>query len=235
MPPLLSLAVSLERVQERIHAALRCAGRSDAVTLVAVTKTVAPERIGEAYRCGLRHFGENRVQEFDAKRPLLTLPATTWHLVGHLQSNKARRAVELFDCVESLDSSHLADRLERFAAAAGKRLPVLLQLHLGDEAAKFGVAEADLLPLAEHVASLPHLELRGLMLLPPYFDDPEQVRPFFRRLRQLAEELARRLIPGLPRPELSMGMSHDFEVAIEEGATIVRLGTALFGPRPGKP
>ncbi|MFQ5816653.1 MAG: YggS family pyridoxal phosphate-dependent enzyme [Terriglobia bacterium] len=235
MPEAFTLAARLQRVQERIQVACRRAGRTDAVTLVAVTKTITPDRIAEAHRCGLRHFGENRVQEFEAKRRSLTLPAATWHLVGHLQSNKARRAVELFDCVESLDTSRLAHRLDQLAAAAGRRLPVLLQVHLGDEPAKFGVAEADLAPLAEQVAALPHLELRGLMLLPPYFDDPQQVRPFFRRLRQLAEEIARRQIPGLTLTELSMGMSHDFEVAIEEGATTVRLGTALFGPRPTKP
>lgn len=235
MSEVLSLAACLERVEERIDAALRRARRTDRVTLVAVTKTVDPGRIGEAYGCGVRHFGENRVQEFEQKRGFLSLPEATWHLVGHLQTNKARQAVELFDWVESLDTGRLAERLEGVAAAADKRLPVLIQVHLGEEPSKFGVAEAALVSLVEQVASLPHLELRGLMVLPPYFENPEQVRPFFRRLRQLGEEIARRQIAGVSLTELSMGMSHDFEVAIEEGATIVRLGTALFGPRPGQP
>lgn len=231
MTQVLSIAASLERVEERIRAALGRAGRSGPVTVVAVTKTVAPGRIAEAYRCGIRHFGENRVQEFEEKRPFLTLPEATWHMVGHLQSNKARRALELFDWIQSLDSVQLAERLEHFAAT-GKRVPVLIQVHLGDEPTKFGVGEKDLLALSERVASCPHLALRGLMTLPPYFEDPEQGRPFFRRLRQLAEEINRRSIAGVNLTELSMGMSHDFEIALEEGATILRPGTAIFGPRP---
>lgn len=228
---ILSVAARIERIRERIEAALRRAGRTGSVTLVAVTKTVDPGRIAEAYRCGIRHFGENRVQEFDEKRRFLTLPEASWHLVGHLQSNKARRAVELFDCVHALDSAPLAERLDRCAGDAGKRLPVLLQVHHGDEPTKFGVEETGLLPLVEKVSTLSHLDLRGLMSLPPLCEDPEQVRPYFRRLRELAEEVAAR-IPRVNLRELSMGMSHDFEVAIEEGATMVRLGTALFGPRP---
>lgn len=227
-------ALRLERVQERIQAALRRAGRADSVTLVGVTKTIEPAYIAEAYRCGLRHFGENRVQEFEEKRRFLSLPEATWHLVGHLQTNKSRRATELFDRVDSLDSLRLAERLNRDAADLDKQLPVLIQVHLGKEPTKFGVPEANLLALVEQVGALPQLDLRGLMVLPPYFDDPEQVRPFFRRLRELAEEVARQQIPQVKLRELSMGMSHDFEVAIEEGATMVRLGTALFGPRPGE-
>jgi len=232
MPEVSSIAANLVQVKARIQAALARAGRSDQVTLVAVTKTVDPGRIVEAYRCGVRHFGENRLQEFAEKRPQLTLPDATWHMVGHLQSNKAKRAVEWFDWVQSLDSLHLAQRLDRAAAEAGKRLPVLIQVHLGDEESKFGVEEHELARLVEGVAALAHLELRGLMVLPPYFADPEQVRPFFRRLRHLAQKIAEREIPGVTMRELSMGMSHDFEVAIEEGATMIRLGTALFGARP---
>ena len=232
MPEVFSITANLEQVKARIQAALARAGRRDQVTLVAVTKTVDPVRIAEAYRCGVRHFGENRIQEFAEKRSRLTLPGTTWHMVGHLQSNKAKRAAEWFDWVESLDSLRLAQRLDHAADQVGKRLPVLIQVHLGGEESKFGVEEQALLSLVEHVATLEHLELRGLMVLPPYFDDPEQVRPCFRRLPQLAEEIARQQIPRVAMRELSMGMSHDFEVAIEEGATIVRLGTALFGPRP---
>ncbi len=232
MPEGSPIATNLKQVQSRIQAGLARAGRSDQVTLVAVTKTVDPARITEAYRCGLRHFGENRIQEFAEKRPRLVLPSATWHMVGHLQSNKAKRAAEWFDWVQSVDSLRLAQRLDLAAAEAGKRLPVLIQVHLGGEESKFGVEEQELLPLVEGVAALAHLELRGLMALPPYFGDPEQVRPFFRRLRELAETVARQQIPGVVLRELSIGMSHDFEVAIEEGATIVRLGTALFGPRP---
>jgi len=228
----LSIAANLAQVQARIQAALARAGRSAPVTLVAVTKAVDPARITEAHRCGMRHFGENRIQEFAEKRPQLTLPGATWHMVGHVQSNKAKRAAEWFDWVQSVDSLRLAQRLDVAAAEAGKRLPVLIQVHLGGEESKFGVEEQELLPLAEAIAALPHLELRGLMALPPFFDDPEHVRPFFRRLRELAETVARQQIPGVAMRELSMGMSHDFEVAIEEGATIVRLGAALFGPRP---
>jgi pyridoxal phosphate enzyme (YggS family) len=225
------VADNLERVQARIQAAQRRAGRTDEVTLVVVTKTVPAERIAEAYRLGVRHFGENRVQEFEAKRPQLMLPAVVWHLVGHLQSNKARRVTELFSCLDSLDSLHLAKKVSAAAAAAGRRLPVLIQVDLGQEATKFGVSLAGLPALVEQVAALDGLSLRGLMTIPPYLP-PEQVRPFFRRLRELGEEQARRQIRGAEMAELSMGMSHDFEVAIEEGATQVRLGTALFGERP---
>lgn len=227
----LSTAENLERVQARIQAACRRAGRSEEITLVAVTKLVAPERMAEAYRAGVRHFGENRVQEFEEKRPGLTLPEATWHMVGHLQSNKARRAVELFDHIDSLDNLRLARKLNT-AAEPAQKLPVLVQVHLGEEPTKHGVEAAKLVDLVEQVAGLDALAVKGLMIIPPYLDPPEQVRPFFRRLRELAEELDRRRIPGVEMRELSMGMSHDFEVAIEEGATEVRLGTALFGSRP---
>jgi len=227
----LSVADNLERVQARIRAAQRRAGRADEITLVAVTKTVPAERITEAYRAGIRHFGENRVQEFEGKHRELALPGVVWHLVGHLQSNKARRATELFSCIDSLDSLRLATKLSTAAVAAGRRLPVLIQVELGQEPTKFGVPPADLALLVEKLAALDGLSLRGLMTIPPYLP-PEQVRPFFRRLRELREEQARRQIGGVELTELSMGMSHDFEVAIEEGATQVRLGTALFGERP---
>lgn len=229
-----SVAENLERVQARIQAAQRRAGRPGEITLVAVTKMVSAERVAEAYRVGLRHFGENRVQEFEDKRRRLTLPSAVWHLVGHLQSNKAGRAAELFSHVDSLDSLRLAEKLSAAAAASGRRLPVLIQVHLGDAASKFGVEPAELAEMVEKVAALKGLAVQGLMTIPPYLDPPERVRPFFRRLRELAEELDRRQIPGVSMAELSMGMSHDFEVAVEEGATQVRLGTALFGERPGR-
>ncbi|MGH9861966.1 MAG: YggS family pyridoxal phosphate-dependent enzyme, partial [Candidatus Acidiferrales bacterium] len=224
----------LERVQERIRVSLERAGRRDEVTLVAVTKLVPPERIAEAYRIGLRHFGENRVQEFDDKRRWLTLPAAVWHLVGHLQSNKARRAAALFDCLDSLDSSHVAEKLSAAAREVGRRLPDLIQVKLGAESGKAGVEPAALPTLVEQVAALNGLTVKGLMTLPPYLEPAEQVRPYFRRLRELAAELDQRRFPGVEMRELSMGMSHDFEIAIEEGATQVRLGTAIFGERPGR-
>jgi pyridoxal phosphate enzyme (YggS family) len=159
---------------------------------------------------------------------LADLQATV-HFLGHLQSNKARRAVSVFDRVDSVDSAGLAQKLHTAASDKGERLPVLVEVHLGGEATKSGANEADLLPLTQGVMALPHLELRGLMTIPPYFDDPEQARPFFRRLRELRDGLSQRL--GSPLPALSMGMSHDFEVAIEEGATEIRIGSAIFGHR----
>jgi len=225
-----SIATSVEAVRERILRATERVGRKpDEITLVAVAKTFPAESIRLAHAAGVRHFGENRVQEWEAKQPLLEGLDATWHLVGHLQSNKANRAARLFDSIDSLDSIELARKLDRAAAALGKRLLVLLEVHLGNEPTKNGTSEGDLPCLAEAVLALPHLDLRGLMCIPPFFDDPEQVRPYFRKLRELRDALGDSL--RVPLPELSMGMSHDFEVAIEEGATQVRLGTALFGQR----
>lgn len=230
----MSLAEALARVREAIARAANRAGRSaDAVTLVAVTKTVPVARIEEAYRLGLRHFGENRVQEFEQKCPhLAERTSMVWHMIGHLQRNKARRAASLFDCVDSLDSRALAEKLNTVAAEAGRRLPVLIEVRLAPETTKTGVDPPALAELAEAVMRLEHLDLQGLMAIPPFTEDAEAVRPYFSRLRQLRDELSRRLRRPLPR--LSMGMSHDFEVAVEEGATEVRLGTALFGPRPAR-
>ena len=230
----LSISDAIGRIQERIEAVRQRAGHAGEVTLVAVTKQVPVERIAEAYRAGVRHFGENRVQEFEDKHRLLVLPSATWHMVGHLQSNKARQALELFNCVDSLDSLRLAEKLDKAAAEKGRQLPVLIQVHLGEEPSKHGVEPAKLAELLEQVASLPHLAVEGLMTIPPLVEPAERVRPYFRRLRELAEELDRLRLPGVSMRRLSMGMSHDFEVAIEEGATEVRLGTALFGPRPAR-
>jgi hypothetical protein len=155
-------------------------------------------------------------------------------MVGHLQSNKARRALDLFDCVDSLDSLHLAEKLDKAAAEKGNRLSVLIQVHLGEEPSKHGVEPEQLAALAEQVAALANLRLEGLMTIPPFLEPAEEVRPYFRKLRELAEELDRRRLPGVSMRRLSMGMSHDFEVATEEGATEVRLGTILFGPRPAR-
>jgi len=225
-----SIAANLERVRERIARAAARSGRgSDQITLVAVSKTFRAETIREAYLAGVRHFGENRVQEWEQKQPLLADLPATWHLVGHLQSNKARRAAALFHSIDSVDSIPLAQKLDGIAAELGKRLLVLIEVQLASEPTKSGVKEEDLLGLTEAIVRLPALELCGLMVMPPYFEDPELVRPFFRKLRELRDVLERRL--GCALPELSMGMSHDFEVAIEEGATQIRLGTAIFGTR----
>lgn len=225
-----TIAANAARIQERIAAAAERAGRrANDITLVAVAKTFPAEAIREAYAAGVRHLGENRVQEWESKQPLLADLAVTWHLVGHLQTNKARRAARLFHTVDSLDSIELARKLNAAAEEPGKRLTVLIEVRLAPEETKHGVEPDGLAALAEAVLQLPHLDLRGLMAIPPFFEDVEQVRPYFHRLRELRDGTERRL--GCRLLELSMGMSHDFEVAIEEGATQVRLGTALFGPR----
>ncbi len=229
-----SLAANLHRVRERIARAAECAGRrAEEITLVAVSKTFSADAIRAAYEAGLRAFGENRVQEFESKQPKLSdLADATWHLIGHLQSNKARRAVHLFHRIDSIDSLALAQKLDSAAAAESKRVPVLIEVHLGGEATKSGVTESDLAALACGIETLSHLELRGLMTIPPYCDNPEAARPYFRKLRELRDGISQRL--GHTLPALSMGMSHDFEVAIEEGATEIRIGTALFGQRDQK-
>jgi PLP dependent protein len=228
-----AIAANLERVRDRIaRAAERAGRRAQDVTLVAVSKTFPPEAIRAGYAAGLRHFGENRVQEWEGKRPKLEDLDATWHLVGHLQSNKARRAAYLFHRVDSVEDLALAKRLDAASAAEGKNLPTLFEVHLGGEETKSGVAEEDLPALAESIAPFAHLDFIGLMTVPPFFDKPEQVRPHFRKLCELRDDLSRRL--GRKLPVLSMGMSHDFEVAIEEGATEVRLGTALFGERQSR-
>ena len=229
---MIDLKDNIARVQERIAEACRRVGRRpEDVKLVAVSKTVPPDRIRKAYDAGLRDFGENRVQEANAKRAALSGLTVTWHLVGHLQTNKAKLARELFHCVHSLDSLRLAQKLDEAAVCSGDRLPVLIEVNLGEEQTKSGVREQDVLALAEQVGRLSTLELSGLMVLPPFFEDPEQARPFFRRLRELARTIESASLPGVSMRELSMGMSHDFEVAVEEGATMVRIGTAIFGRR----
>lgn len=228
---MVDVAENLARTRERIARACRRAGRNpEEVTLVAVSKTMPSELIRQAYEAGVRDFGENRVQEAAGKRPALSDLTATWHLVGHLQSNKARQARELFHWVQSVDSEKLAQKL-RQAASSGEKLQVLLQVKLGDEPAKFGAGEEEVMRLAEAVSRVETLELRGLMTIPPFLEDPEGARPFFRSLRELAKSIEARRLPNVSMRDLSMGMSHDFEVAIEEGATIVRVGTAIFGPR----
>jgi len=212
------------------RAAPRAGRRAEEITLVAVSKTFPAEAIRAAFDAGLRDFGENRVQEWESKQPLVADLAATWHLIGHLQSNKARRSAHLFHRIDSVDSLALAQKLDAAAAAEGKRLPVLIEVRLGDEATKSGVAETDVATLAGSIATLEHVELRGLMTVPPFFENAELVRPFFRKLRETLERLQKTL--GKPLPVLSMGMSHDFEIAIEEGSTEIRVGSAIFGARP---
>jgi PLP dependent protein len=228
-----TISENIARVRERITRAAERAGRpAEGITLVAVSKTFPADAIRAAYDAGLRHFGENRLQEFEAKHAALADLEATWHMIGHLQSNKARKAAEVFSRVDSVDRFSIAEKLDVAIAegAAGKRLPVLIEVNLGGEQTKSGAEESTLAPLAEDIAQkCPDLELRGLMVIPPYADDPEQARPYFRRLRELRDEL--RVKIGLELPVLSMGMSHDFEVAIEAGATEVRIGSAIFGER----
>jgi hypothetical protein len=229
---MMGIKENVAQVRERTAAACRRRGRRpDDVKLVAISKTFPPECIRAAYEAGLRDFGENRVQEAAAKRPALSDLSITWHMVGHLQTNKARAARELFHWVHSVDSFRLAQKLDQAPSSGGDRLPVLLEVNLGGEDSKAGVGESEIIQLAEQISQLATLEVRGLMVIPPFFDDPEQVRPYFRRLRELAEEIDAKNIANVSMRELSMGMSHDFQVAIEEGATIIRVGTAIFGAR----
>ena len=228
-----TLAERLSQVRARMGAAaLRVARQPEQVTLVAVSKTHSPGMVREAMAAGVIDFGENKVQEAEEKIPQVGRDSVRWHLIGHLQSNKARKAVELFDVIHSLDSVALARKLER-ACEKGDRaqLPVLVQVDLGKEVTKSGVTEDELLEIVDALKQCRRLRLQGLMTLPPFYDNSEEVRPFFRRLRELRDELRRLGAFGDGRGELSMGMTHDFEVAIEEGATIVRVGTAIFGER----
>lgn len=224
---------NLQRILEQIAAASnRASRRVEEITLIGVSKTQPAAAIREAFDAGLRQFGENRVQEWEGKRAEITNLAATWHLIGHLQSNKAAKAAKLFHRVDAVDDFALAQRLDRACSELleEKRLRVLLEVHVGEEATKSGVAEAELPALAEKVLALRRLELAGLMCIPPYLEDAEKVRPYFARLRDLRDQLEGRL--GHRFAVLSMGMSHDFEAAILEGATEVRIGTALFGARP---
>ena len=227
------LSVATGRVRQRISAAaLRSKRPVEDITLVAVSKTQPAEAVREAIAAGLSEFGENRIQEAELKIPDVGREAARWHLIGHLQSNKARRAVELFDMIHSLDSVDLARRLERVCGAVHrKELPVLIQVDLGHEATKTGVEENDLRNVVDAVRECDRLRLMGLMTLPPFFDDAEKTRPYFKRLRELRDELQTAEAFGERRGDLSMGMTHDFEIAIEEGATIIRVGTAIFGER----
>jgi pyridoxal phosphate enzyme (YggS family) len=219
-----SIAENLRRIRERVTAACERAGRSpDEVTIVGVSKTFPPEAIAEACRAGLTDIGENRVQEALQKIPLVESQGLRprWHLVGHLQTNKAKSALGLFGIIHSVDSLHLAEAISRRTA---QTVPVLLEVNVAGEASKFGLAPEEVAQACRQIAALPNLDVQGLMTVEPFVTDAEEVRPVFRRLRELRDELGLR--------ELSMGMTDDFEVAIEEGATMVRIGRAIFGPRP---
>jgi len=226
------IAENLARVRERIEAAARRAGRNpEKVRLVAVSKTVEKERVLRAIEAGVKILGENYVQEAQKKIEALG-PAVDWHFIGHLQTNKARYAARLFDMIHSVDRPDLAQELSRRCLQEGKVLPVLLQVNLSGEASKFGAEQGEILDLTMRLSTMKGLSIKGLMSMPPFFEDPEASRPYFMALRKLAEHLAQQGICGVTMEELSMGMSNDFEVAVEEGATLVRVGTAIFGPRP---
>ena len=244
-----AIAANLVDVHARIESAASRAGREPSdITLVAVSKTVEPERILVAYELGMRTFGENRVEEGEVKIPLLrerfqgegqSLPA--WHLIGHLQSRKSARALALFDLIHSVDSVRLASRISRQAGEAGKVVPILLEVNVSGEPSKYGfplalgaddgLQAARFISEAEQVLALPGLDVRGLMTIAPMMPDPEETRPYFRWLREWRDRLAERF-SAHALPELSMGMTDDFEIAIQEGATLLRLGRAIFGPRP---
>ena len=225
----MTLAENIEKIQLQIEAACRRVGRApDSVTLLAVAKTQPPEVVTAAAGLGLAWFGENKVQEAKAKIPLCP-GKLRWHFIGHLQSNKCRDAVELFEMIQSVDSLPLAQELNKRADQAAKTMPILLEVNVAGEGSKFGYSPERLLAELRELNALPRLEILGLMSVPPWSSEPEKSRPHFRRLRELKEQSEQVL--GAPLPHLSMGMSGDFEVAIEEGATMVRVGTALFGPR----
>jgi pyridoxal phosphate enzyme (YggS family) len=220
----------LEAVQARIRKACdRCGRNPDEVRLVAVSKTMGPEQIREAVDCGLTLFGENKVQEAFAKIPQCP-GRLTWHMIGHLQRNKVAVAVELFDMIHSIDSLRLLETVNRAASEAGKVMPVLLEINVSGESSKFGLQPEAVPELLTAVNRLPNVQLMGLMTMPPFTEEPEKARPHFRRLRELRDQWNSE--HSLMLAELSMGMTNDFEVAIEEGATMIRVGTALFGSRP---
>jgi hypothetical protein len=224
---------NLKEIKGRLTATALEAGRDPAeVQLVAVTKTVKLDRLQEAVAAGHTLFGENYVQEAKAKIASLG-PGLTWHFIGHLQSNKAKPAAELFDLIHSVDRLRLAKALEQAAARLGKVQNILLQVNLAGEASKSGTAPEDTENLLVEISKMPHLRVLGLMTMPPWFSDPEKVRPYFRALRELRDRLRQQQLVDGELPELSMGMTGDFEVAVAEGATLVRIGTAIFGQRPG--
>ena len=232
----MSISDNIARVKQRISDVAARVGRNpNSITLMAVSKVVEPERIHQAYEAGIRVFGENRVQEFaDKTSAVQDLAQAEWHLIGHLQSNKANKASGLFHAIDSVDSVRLAQKLDQAAQQARKILPILIEVNVGGEDNKSGIAPGsrELEELLNSASSLQSLQVQGLMTIPPYTEDPEGARTYFRKLRDLRDQIAARKFPGIRMEVLSMGMSHDFEIAIEEGSTCIRVGTAIFGERP---
>ncbi len=232
----MSIAENIAWIRERIRIAAHQAGRDpDAITLMAVSKTFPAQAIRDAYNAGIRVFGENRVQEFSGKADgLRDLADARWHMIGHLQTNKSAKAAELFHAIDSVDSLKLAEKLNDAARKYGNKLAVLIEVNVGGEAAKSGLPpdSPEFENLLSSAARLDFLQISGLMTIPPYTEDPQAARPYFRKLLQLRDQIAARTLPSISMKTLSMGMSHDFEVAIEEGSTCVRVGTAIFGKRP---
>ncbi len=231
----MTIASNVTEIRERIAAAARRGGRNvDDVVLMGVSKTFPTDAVREAYAAGIRVFGENRVQEFAEKfAGLAHLPDAEWHLIGHLQSNKAAKAAELFHAVDSVDSLRLVERLNAAAATLGEKLCVLIEINIGGEEAKAGLqpSSPELEEILLTAPQLDHLEIQGLMAIPPFVENPEDARPYFRKLREVQDNIVNRQLSGVGTSVLSMGMSHDFEIAVEEGSTCVRLGTAIFGTR----
>jgi PLP dependent protein len=227
------IARNVQTVRERIaDSALKCGRSPEDIALIAVSKTFPKEAIAQAVTAGLRQFGENRVQEAETKMPqLVSICNLEWHLIGHLQTNKAKRAAELFNMIESLDSLTLADKLNRASIEIGKVLTVLLQVNLGGEETKYGAEPSQVREIIAAMPDFKGLQLNGLMTIPPFMEDPEKVRPYFAMLRELSQKLESEQPGCLGMKHLSMGMSHDFEQAIYEGATMIRVGTAIFGSR----
>ena len=226
-----SIAENLSRIKERMaEAAMRSGRTPDSVKLVGVTKTVDVDRIKEAVSAGLQILGENYVQE--ARDKIKEVGGeVSWHFVGRLQTNKAKYAVKLFDMIQTVDSFKLAKELDRRAQPLGRKIPIIIQVNLASEVSKGGVEPSECISLIKQISELANLQIRGLMTMPPFFDQPERARPYFVQLRELSQEIARTQLPRVEMNELSMGMSGDFETAIEEGATLIRVGTAIFGER----
>ncbi len=228
------IRANIERIRNEIaEAALRSGRNPESVRLMAVTKTVGEERIAEAIGTGIRLFGENYVQEAKRKIELLGRPeGIEWHMIGSLQSNKAKYAVHLFDLIHSVSTEGLAAELDRRASAAGRVMPVLVEVNLGGEESKSGLEAGGAIPFIREISRFPNLAIRGLMTMPPWSDDPENSRPYFRKLRDLSRAVEDEGIPGVVMQELSMGMTQDYIAAVEEGSTIVRVGRGIFGARP---
>ncbi|MDD2605933.1 MAG: YggS family pyridoxal phosphate-dependent enzyme [Desulfobacteraceae bacterium] len=231
----MTIAENITVVRERMALAARRCGRDPAeVALVAVSKTHAAEMVRQAWEAGVTMVGENYIQEARDKIAALSDCAISWHFIGHLQSNKAKSAVDLFDLIHGVDSLKLAREIDKQAAKIGKTQPILIQVNISGETTKAGTTEEAALSLVREAGRLEHLHVRGLMTMPPFFDQPERARPYFAALRRLRDRIRAEAIAGVDVVELSMGMTGDFEVAVEEGATLVRIGTAIFGPREYK-